>query len=116
MRGLWRAGLELTFFGLRSIQFPDEHKQAVEHKQIEAENAITKQQQAEQAKHGKEGAITQAEAKAERQRLERIGVAQGEAKAVTLWVQAEANRLFAQSLSELLIAWEAVRACKGQYP
>lgn len=124
-----RAGLELTFFGLRSIQFSEGYKQAVERKQIEAENVITKQHLAEQAKYEKERAITQAEAEAERQRLERIGVARGEAEALKLraeaeaeairikaQAQAEANRIIAQSLSELLIAWEAVRAWNGQYP
>ena len=124
-----KAGLELTFFGLRSIQFTDEYKQAVERKQIEAENVITKQHLAEQAKYEKERLITQAEAEAERQRLERIGIARGEAEALKLraqaeaeairiraQAQAEANRIIAQSLSELLIAWEAVRAWNGQYP
>ncbi len=124
-----RAGLELTFFGLRSIQFTEEYKQAVERKQIEAENVITKQHLAEQAKYEKERAITQAEAEAERQRLQRIGIAQGEAEALKLraeaeaeairikaQAQAEANRIIAESLSELLIAWEAVRSWNGQYP
>ncbi len=124
-----KAGLELTFFGLRSIQFTEEYKQAVERKQIEAENVKTKQHLAEQAKYEKERAITQAEAEAERQRLERIGIAQGEAEAVKLraeaeaeairikaQAQAEANRLIAESLTEALIAWQAVQAWNGQYP
>ncbi len=124
-----KAGLELTFFGLRSIQFTDEYKQAVERKQIEAENVITKQHLAEQAKYEKERTITQAEAEAERQRLERIGIARGEAEAVKLRAeaeaeairikaraQAEANRLIAESLTRALIAWQAVQAWNGQYP
>ncbi len=124
-----KAGLELTFFGLRSIQFTDEYKQAVERKQIEAENVITKQHLAEQAKYEKQRTITQAEAEAERQRLERIGIAQGEAEAIKLRAeaeaeailikaraQAEANRLIASSLTETLIAWQAVQAWNGQYP
>lgn len=124
-----KAGLQLTFFGLRSIQFADEYKQAVERKQIEAENVITKQHLAEQAKFEKQRAITQAEAEAERQRLERIGIAQGEAEAVKLQAQAEAeairvkaqaqaeaNRLIAESLTSDVISWQAVRAWNGQYP
>ncbi len=124
-----KAGLQLTFFGLRSIQFTDEYKQAVERKQIEAENVKTKQHLAEQAKYEKQRAITQAEAEAERQRLERIGIARGEAEAVKLRAQAEAeairikaeaqaqaNRLIAESLTAPLISWEAVRQWNGQYP
>ncbi len=124
-----RAGLQLTFFGLRSIQFTDEYKQAVERKQIEAENVKTKQHLAEQAKYEKQRAITQAEAEAERQRLERIGIARGEAEAVKLRAeaeaeairikakaQAEANRLIAESLTTPLISWEAVKNWDGRYP
>ncbi len=124
-----KAGLELTFFGLRSIQFTDEYKQAVERKQIEAENVITKQHLAEQAKYEKQRTIIQAEAEAERQRLERIGIARGEAEAVKLraeaeaeairikaQAQAEANRIIAESLTQMLIAWQAIQAWNGQYP
>ena len=124
-----KAGLELTFFGLRSIQFTDEYKQAVERKQIEAENVITKQHLAEQAKYEKERAITQAQAEAERQRLERIGIAQGEAEALKLRAQAEAeairikaeaqakaNLLIGRSLNDALLRWEAIRMWNGQYP
>ncbi len=123
------AGLQLTFFGLRSIQFTDEYKQAVERKQIEAENVQTKQHLAEQAKYEKQRAITQAEAEAERQRLERIGIAQGEAEAVKLQAQAqaeairlkaqaqaEANRLIGESLTPAIISWQAVNTWNGQYP
>nr|WP_290666025.1 SPFH domain-containing protein [Ardenticatena sp.] len=124
-----RAGLELTFFGLRSIQFTDEYKAAVERKQIEAENIITKKNLAEQAKFEKERLIIEAEAEAERQRLERIGIAQGEAEArrlqaeaeaqailIQAQAQAEANRLIAESLSEAVIAWQSVQAWNGEFP
>ncbi|GAP63922.1 hypothetical protein ARMA_2345 [Ardenticatena maritima] len=124
-----RAGLELTFFGLRSIQFTDEYKAAVERKQIEAENIITKKNLAEQAKFDKERLIIEAEAEAERQRLERIGIAQGEAEArrlqaeaeaqailIQAQAQAEANRLIAESLSEAVIAWQSVQAWNGEFP
>ncbi len=124
-----KEGLELVFFGLRQVTFTDAYKDAVEKKQIEAENIITKQNVAEQAKFEKQRAITAAEAEAERQRLERIGVAQGEAESIKLKAQAEAeatlvkaraqaeaNRLIAQSLTNEVINWQAVNEWSGQYP
>ena len=124
-----QEGLDLVFFGLRQIGFTDAYKQAVENKQIEAENIITRKNQAEQAKYEKERAITQAEAEAEKQRLERIGVAQGEAESIKLKAEAEAaatllkaqaqakaNDLLAQSLTPELIDWQAVLQWSGQYP
>ncbi len=124
-----KEGLDLVFFGLRQIGFTDAYKQAVENKQIEAENIITRKNQAEQAKYEKERAITQAEAEAEKQRLERIGVAQGEAESIKLkaeaeanatlikaQAQAQANELLAKSLTPELIDWQAVLQWSGQYP
>ncbi len=124
-----KEGLDLVFFGLRQIGFTDAYKQAVENKQIEAENIITRKNQAEQAKYEKERAITQAEAEAEKQRLERIGVAQGEAESIKLKAQAEAeatllkakaqaeaNELLSKSLTPELIDWKAVLQWRGQYP
>jgi regulator of protease activity HflC (stomatin/prohibitin superfamily) len=128
-RDFEKEGLELVFFGLRQIGFTDAYKQAVENKQIEAENIITRKNQAEQAKYEKERAITQAQAEAEKQRLERIGVAQGEAESIKLKAQAQAeatllkakaqaqaNELLAKSLSPALIDWQAVLQWSGQYP
>lgn len=122
-------GLELVFFGLRQVTFTEAYKDAVEMKQIEAENITTKQNLAEQAKFEKQRAITAAEAEAERQRLERIGVAQGEAESIKLKAQAEAeatlvkarsqaeaNRLIAGSLTDDIINWQAVNEWSGQYP
>ncbi|NOZ29817.1 MAG: hypothetical protein GXP39_17455 [Chloroflexi bacterium] len=124
-----KAGLELTFFGLRSIVFTDAYKEAVEKKQIEAENIITKQNLAKQAEFEKQRTITQAQAEAERQRLERIGIAQGEAEAIRVKAeaeadairlkakaQAEANRLIAASLTPEMIQWQAVQTWDGSYP
>lgn len=124
-----KEGVELAFFGLRQIGFTDDYKQAVENKQIEAENVTTRKHQAEQAKYEKQRAITQAEAEAEKQRLERIGIAQGEAESIKLRAQAdaeatlvrakaqaEANRLLAESLSPEIISWQAVNQWSGQYP
>ncbi len=122
-------GIELVFFGLRSIGFTDDYKNAVEEKQIEAERIKTKEHQAEQAKFEKQRIITEAEAEAERQRLERIGVAQGQAEATKLQAeaeaaailakakaQAEANRLIAASLTPEMIRWQATTTWNGQYP
>ncbi len=124
-----QEGLELIFFGLRQIGFTEAYKQAVENKQIEAENIITKQNLARQAEFEKKRIITEAEAEAERQRLERIGVAQGEAESIKLHAeaqakatllkaeaQAKANRLIAESLTPEVISWQAVENWSGQYP
>ena len=124
-----KEGLELVFFGLRSIQFTEAYKNAVENKQIEAENIITKQNLAKQAEYEKQRTITQAQAEAERQKLERIGVAEGEAEAIKLkaqaeaeatriraQAQAEANRLIAASLTPEVIRWQAVQVWNGNYP
>lgn len=122
-------GLELVFFGLRQIGFTEAYKQAVENKQIEAENIITKQNLARQAEFEKQRIITEAEAEAERQRLERIGVAQGEAESIKLKAeadanatlvraeaQAQANKLIAVSLTPDVIEWQAVNQWSGRYP
>ena len=122
-------GLELLFFGLRQIGFTEAYKQAVENKQIEAENIITKQNLARQAEFEKQRIITEAQAEAEKQRLERIGVAQGEAESIKLkaeaeakatlvkaQAQAQANELIAKSLTPDVIRWQAVNQWSGQYP
>jgi len=124
-----KTGLELTFFGLRSIVFTDAYKEAVEKKQIEAENIKTKENLAKQAEFEKQRTITQAQAEAERQRLERIGIAQGEAESIRVKAiaeadairlkaeaQAEANRKIAASLTPEMIQWQAIQAWTGNYP
>jgi regulator of protease activity HflC (stomatin/prohibitin superfamily) len=122
-------GIQLIFFGLRSIEFTEEYKHAVEEKQIEAERINTKENQALQAEFDKKRLITEAEAEAEKQRLERIGIAQGEAEAIKLRAEAEAgailtrakaqadaNDLIAASLTSEIIAWQATINWSGQYP
>ncbi len=124
-----RAGLQLIFFGLRSIHFEPEYIKAVEQKQIEKENIATKENLARQAEFEKQRMITQAQGEAERERLQRIGQAQGEAEAtrvkavaeaeairIRAQAQAEANRLIAQSLDEKVISWQAVQQWSGNYP
>jgi regulator of protease activity HflC (stomatin/prohibitin superfamily) len=122
-------GLDLVFFGLRSIEFTEAYRNAVEQKQIEKENIATKENLAKQAEFEKARTITQAEAEAERQKLERIGVAEGQAEAtrvqaiaeaesirVRAQAQAEANRLIAESLDENVINWQAIQHWSGNYP
>jgi regulator of protease activity HflC (stomatin/prohibitin superfamily) len=124
-----KEGLELIFFGLRSIQFTEAYRNAVEQKQIEKENIATKENLAKQAEFEKDRTVTQAQAEAERQKLERIGVAQGEAESIRLKAQADAeaiqvkaeaqavaNKLISQSLDQNVISWQAVQGWNGSYP
>jgi len=124
-----KEGLELIFFGLRSIQFTEAYRAAVEQKQIEKENIATKENLAKQAEFEKQRTVTQAQAEAERQKLERIGAAQGEAESTRLRAQAdaeaiqvkaeaqaEANKRIAQSLDQNVISWQAIQNWSGNYP
>lgn len=82
-------GIILDSFGLRKIEFTEDYKQAVEQKQIEAENVITEQHRAEQA-------IYQAKAQVERAKGEAqstIERAKGEAEKVKLLAEAEAEAI-----------------------
>jgi len=122
-------GLNLVFFGLRSIEFTEAYRNAVEQKQIEKENITTKENLAKQAEFEKARTITQAEAEAERQKLERIGLAEGQAEAtrvqaiaqaeairVQAQAQAEANELISKSLDNNVISWQAIQNWSGNYP
>jgi regulator of protease activity HflC (stomatin/prohibitin superfamily) len=124
-----KEGIQLVFFGLRSIHFQDDYRKAVEQKQIEKENITTKENLAKQAEFEKQRTITQAQAEAERQKLERIGVAEGEAESIRVkaiadaeatrikaQAQAEANKLIAQSLDPSVINWQAIQKWSGNYP
>jgi regulator of protease activity HflC (stomatin/prohibitin superfamily) len=124
-----KEGVQLVFFGLRSVQFEDAYRNAVEQKQIENENIKTKQYQAQQAEFEKQRTITQAQAEAERQKLETIGAAQGEAEAIKVkaqanaeaikvkaQAQAEANKLISTSLDANVIGWQAIQQWSGNYP
>lgn len=124
-----RAGLELVFFGLRSIHFTEAYRNAVEQKQIEKENITTKENLAKQAEFEKQRVITAAQAEAEKQKLERIGVAEGEAEAIRVkaiadaeairlkaQAQAEANRLISASLDANVISWQAIQNWNGEFP
>jgi prohibitin 2 len=124
-----RNGITLSFFGLRSIEFEEDYTSAVEQKQIEAENIITKQNLAKQAEFEKQRVITEAQATAEKEKLERTGRAEGDAAAIEViakaeadaitvkaQAQAEANRLIAASLTRDMISWQSVQAWDGSYP
>lgn len=124
-----KEGIQLVFFGLRSIHFQDDYRKAVEQKQIEKENIATKENLAKQAEFEKQRTITQAEAEAERQKLERIGMAEGEAESIRVkaiadaeatrikaQAQAEANKLISQSLDPNVISWQAIENWSGNYP
>ena len=122
-------GIQLVFFGLRSIHFEEDYRKAVEQKQIERENITTKENLAKQAEFEKQRTITQAQAEAERQKLERIGLAEGEAESIRVkaiadaeairikaQAQAEANKLISQSLDPNVINWQAIQQWSGNYP
>jgi regulator of protease activity HflC (stomatin/prohibitin superfamily) len=124
-----KEGIQLVFFGLRSIHFQEDYRKAVEQKQIERENIATKENLAKQAEFEKQRTITQAEAEAERQKLERIGMAEGEAESIRVkaiadaeatrikaQAQAEANKLISQSLDPNVISWQAIQSWSGNYP
>jgi regulator of protease activity HflC (stomatin/prohibitin superfamily) len=124
-----REGIQLVFFGLRSVQFQDDYRKAVEAKQIESENIKTKENLAKQAEFEKQRTVTQAQGEAERQKLEKIGFAEGEAESIRVkaiaeseairikaQAQSEANKLIAASLDPNVISWQAVQQWSGQYP
>ena len=64
-------GLVLDSVGVREIKFSDNYVGAIEGKQIEAVKVETEKNKAEQAKYQKEASITQAEAQAQAQKLQR---------------------------------------------
>jgi len=64
------AGLVLDSIGLREIRFSPQYVSAIEEKQLEAVRVETEQNKALQAEFRKEATIKDAEAEAERQRLQ----------------------------------------------
>jgi regulator of protease activity HflC (stomatin/prohibitin superfamily) len=93
---LAEKGVILEAFGLRKIDFQEDYVQAIEQKQIEAENVTTEKNRAEQAKWRAQSAIE--EAKGEAQAT--IENARGDAEKVKLIAAAEAEsiRLKGESL------------------
>jgi len=95
-------GIVLDSFGLRKIEFTEDYRQAVEQKQIEAENVITEQHKAEQA-------VYQAKAQVERAKGEAqstIERARGDAEKVKLLAEAEAEAI--QIKGEALAKYPAI--------
>jgi regulator of protease activity HflC (stomatin/prohibitin superfamily) len=95
---LAEKGVILEAFGLRKIDFQEDYVQAIEQKQIEAENVTTERNRAEQAKWRAQSAIE--EAKGEAQAT--IENARGDAEKVKLIAAAEAEsiRLKGESLRQ----------------
>jgi regulator of protease activity HflC (stomatin/prohibitin superfamily) len=82
-------GVILEAFGLRKIDFRDDYVQAIEQKQIEAENVTTERNRAEQAKWRAQSAIE--EAKGEAQAT--IENARGDAERIKLLAEGNAERI-----------------------
>ena len=96
-------GVILEAFGLRKIDFQDDYVQAIEQKQIEAENVTTEKNRAEQAKWKAQSAIEEAKGEAAatienaRGDAERIKLlAAGDAEKIKLLAQAEAEAIQAK--------------------
>jgi len=82
-------GVILEAFGLRQIDFQDDYVQAIEQKQIEAENVTTERNRAEQAKWRAQSAIEQAKGEAQAT----IENARGNAEKIKLLAEAEAQSI-----------------------
>lgn len=85
-------GVILEAFGLRKIDFQDDYVQAIEQKQIEAENVITEQNRAEQAKWKAQSAVEAAKGEAQAT----IENARGDAEKVKLLAAADAEAIAAK--------------------
>jgi regulator of protease activity HflC (stomatin/prohibitin superfamily) len=97
---LAEKGVILEAFGLRQIEFQEDYVQAIEQKQIEAENVQTEQNRAEQAKWQAQSVIEAAKGEAQatienaRGDAEEIKLlAQGNAEKITLIAEAEAEAI-----------------------
>ena len=95
-------GIVLDSFGLRKIEFTEDYKQAVEQKQIEAENVITEQNRAEQAIYRAQAQVEMAKGEAQ-STIER---ARGDAEKVKLLAGAEAEAI--QIKGEALVTYPSI--------
>ena len=86
---LANKGVILEAFGLRQIDFQEDYVQAIEQKQIEAENVQTEENRAEQAKWRAQSAIEVAKGEAQAT----IENARGDAEKIKLIAQAEAEAI-----------------------
>ncbi len=97
-----KKGIILDSFGLRKIEFTEDYRQAVEQKQIAAENVITEQHRAEQAVYQAKGKVELAKGEAQ-STIER---ARGDAERVKLLAEAEAEAI--QIKGEALAKYPAI--------
>ena len=95
-------GIILESFGLRKIEFTEDYRQAVEQKQIEAENITTEQHRAEQATYQAQAQVELSKGLAQ-STIER---AKGDAQKVTLLAEAEAGAI--QIKGEALAEYPAI--------
>jgi regulator of protease activity HflC (stomatin/prohibitin superfamily) len=95
-------GIILDSFGLRKIEFTEDYRQAVEQKQIEAENITTEQHRAEQATYQAQARVELAKGEAQ-STIER---ARGDAEKVKLLAEAEAEAI--QIKGEALAKYPAI--------
>ena len=97
---LANKGIILEAFGLRKIDFQEDYVQAIEQKQIEAENVTTEKNRAEQAKWKAQSAIEEAKGKAEAT----IEQARGDAQKSILLAEANASniKLIAEAEAEAI--------------
>jgi regulator of protease activity HflC (stomatin/prohibitin superfamily) len=86
---LAEKGVILEAFGLRKIDFQDDYVQAIEQKQIEAENVTTERNRAEQAKWRAQSAIEESKGQAQAT----IENARGDAEKIKLLAEAEAQSI-----------------------
>ncbi|MGC9396237.1 MAG: SPFH domain-containing protein [Anaerolineae bacterium] len=86
---LAEKGVILEAFGLRQIEFQEDYVQAIEQKQIEAENVQTEQNRAEQAKWRAQSAIEAAKGEAQAT----IENARGDAEEIKLLAEGNAERI-----------------------
>jgi regulator of protease activity HflC (stomatin/prohibitin superfamily) len=82
-------GIRLEAFGLRKIDFQDDYVQAIEQKQIEAENVTTERNRAQQAQWRAQSAIEQAKGEAQAT----IENARGDAERIKLLAVGNADRI-----------------------
>jgi regulator of protease activity HflC (stomatin/prohibitin superfamily) len=95
-------GIILDSFGLRKIEFTEDYRQAVEQKQIEAENVTTERHRAEQATYQAQAQVERAKGEAQ-STIER---ARGDAEKVKLLAEAEAEAI--QVKGEALAKYPAI--------
>lgn len=110
-----RLGSELDQYSISvvdllidNIEYSPEFNQSIEDKQVASQNALREQERVKQSEYEAQQRIVAAEGDAQAD----IARAMGDAEAVRLRAegQAEANRLLTESLSPIVVQWEAVQS------